>query len=335
MDSSVFIVITSIAAPTNAMRAFARGCARTGARFLVVGDAASPSDFHLDGCDYYDLAAQHNTELKFARLCPTESYARKNVGYLIAARAGASIIVDTDDDNVPDDAFWSARHRDLDVPCVDAAGWINVYRYFCDAHVWPRGFPLDLVLTAPAPFERAGVRRACCPIQQGLVSGEPDVDAIYRLVAARPVSFRTDRRVALGAGSWCPFNSQNTAWWRQAFPLMYLPAHCEFRTADIWRSFVAQRIAWTNGWAVLFHEASVAHVRNEHDNLEDFRQELPGYLHNRAIGEALEGLPLVPGVDNLGRNLRTCYEKLVSLGVVGPEELPLLDVWLGDMGVFA
>jgi hypothetical protein len=334
VDSKLFVVVTSIAAPTGAMRAIARGCARAGARFLVIGDAASPPDFRLDGCEFYGVAEQRATQLNVARLCPTKTYARKNVGYLLAARAGADIIVDTDDDNVPSEAFWSARHRDQDVPCVDAAGWVNVYRYFCDAGIWPRGFPLERVLTAPPPFDDARVRRACCPIQQGLVTDQPDVDAIYRLVDARAVSFRSDRRVALGAGAWCPFNSQNSSWWREAFPLLYLPAHCAFRTADIWRSFVAQRIAWTNGWSILFHEATVTHARNEHDLLVDFRQELPGYLYNGAIGEALAALPLTAGVDNLGHNLRACYEKLVSMGAVGAEELSLLNAWLTDMRVY-
>jgi len=33
----------------------------------------------------------------------------KNVGYLVAIRDGAQLIVETDDDNLPRDAFFAAR----------------------------------------------------------------------------------------------------------------------------------------------------------------------------------------------------------------------------------
>jgi hypothetical protein len=104
-----------------------------------------------------------------------------------------------------------------------------------------------------------------------LADENPDVDAVYRMTSLLPRSFRSDRRVVLGAGVWSPFNSQNTTWWADAFPLMYLPEHCPFRMTDIWRSLVAQRIAWENGWNVLFHEPTVRQQRNEHDLLSASR----------------------------------------------------------------
>ena len=71
--------------------------------------------------------------------------------------------------------------------------------------------------------------------------------------------------------------------------------------------------------------------RNEHSLMRDFADEVPGYLHNRRIGEALAGLSLAPGAAALGDNLRACYEALVRLELVGAEELPLLDAWLADL----
>ena len=88
-----------------------------------------------------------------------------------------------------------------------------------------------------------------CPIQQGLADGNPDVDAIFRLVLPLPMNFGRKPPIALCRGAWCPFNSQNTSWWPAAYPLLYLPAYCSFRMTDIWRSFVAQRICWENGWS--------------------------------------------------------------------------------------
>ena len=135
----------------------------------------------------------------------------------------------------------------------------------------------------------------------------------------------------LGGGAWCPFNSQNTTWWADAFPLMYLPAHCSFRMTDIWRGFVAQRIAWENGWSILFHEPTVWQDRNEHNLMRDFEDEIPGYLLNRKIAEKLAKLHLVPGRDHMGENLLICYRALIELGAVGPQELPLIEAWLEEM----
>jgi hypothetical protein len=59
---------------------------------------------------------------------------------------------------------------------------------------------------------------------------------------------------------------------------------------DIWRSFIAQRIAWTCGWNILYHEATMQQDRNQHDLLKDFEDEIPGYLHNARICRQLEDL---------------------------------------------
>jgi hypothetical protein len=331
MTERVALVVTSINAPNRVLGALAEGSQARGRQFVVIGDVPSPADFRLDGCDFYGLEAQYESGFRFARACPVRHYARKNLGYLIAIRNGANVLVETDDDNIPREEFWEARERRVSVPSLEGAGWVNVYRYFSEANIWPRGLPLERVREGVPEFETLAVKDIDCPVQQGLADENPDVDAIYRLVEELPQSFRRDRRVALGAGSWCPFNSQNTTWWADAFPLLYLPAYCSFRMTDIWRSFVAQRVAWEQGWGVLFHEPTVWQERNEHNLMRDFRDEVPGYLNNAAICEALAALKLKPGVEHLGDNLLACYERLVEMSLVGREELPLLEAWLGDL----
>lgn len=329
--SGVALVVTSIAAPNDALRCLAAGAADHDHSFIVVGDAKSPPDFRLDGCAFYDVAAQRDSGFEYARRCPTGHYARKNVGYLLAMRAGAPVLVETDDDNLPRPGFWEARRRRQRVPVIADAGWLNVYGYFSDAGMWPRGLPLDAVRHPLPDFDGLPEREIDCPIQQGLADGDPDVDAIYRLVAPLPQTFRSDRRLALAAGTWCPFNSQNTTWFPDAYPLLYLPANCPFRMTDIWRSFVAQRIAWANGWGVLFDRPTVEQRRNEHDLMRDFADEIPGYLDNGRIAQALDALELAPGSANIADNLRRSYRALVKISVIDEQELPLLDAWLGDL----
>lgn len=331
MKENLAVVVTSIAGPIWQLQALARGCQERALDFIVIGDEASPSDFQLEGCRFFSLKAQNKTEFKLARITPTRHYARKNLGYLIALLDGADVIVETDDDNIPYEQFWDDRRRIQSVPTLVDAGWTNVYRYFSDANIWPRGFPLNHIRDELPPFDSVSVAQVDCPIQQGLANENPDVDAIYRLVSPGSITFRSDRRIALAKGSWCPFNSQNTTWWQGAFPLMYLPAYCSFRMTDIWRSFVAQRIAWVNDWALLFHEPNVWQDRNEHDLMRDFRDEVPGYLHNKEICSALDNLELRSGVENTGDNLRACYEKLVSMKLIDGKELDLIAAWLEDL----
>jgi hypothetical protein len=113
--------------------------------------------------------------------------------------------------------------------------------------------------------------------------------------------------------------------------LLYLPSFCSFRTTDIWRSLVGQRIAWENGWSVLFHEPTVTQERNEHNLMLDFRDEIPGYLQNHAIADVLGRVPVRPGAAQLGEGLLGCYEALVRASILEPREIPLVEAWLEDL----
>lgn len=324
------LVLTSINPPTDSVRTLAAGA--MGADILVIGDEKSPPEYDLAGVRFYDLAAQRDCGLELARICPTRSYARKNVGYLIAARSGAELIQETDDDNAPRPEFFAEPVRRQTVARVAAPGWVNVYRYFSEVNIWPRGLPLDRIHDPQVDYADLPQDTVDCPIQQGLADGDPDVDAVFRLVSPADVTFRNDRRLALGAGVWCPFNSQNTVWFAEAFALMYLPFHCSFRMTDIWRSFVAQRIAWANDWHVLFHPATVWQGRNPHNLHRDFVDEVPGYLNNARIATALDALPIAAGRGALADNLLLCYRTLIAMGLVGEGEIPLLKAWLADLG---
>jgi hypothetical protein len=332
MTESITLVVTSIAKPNAVLHQLAEGCREHGYSFILIGDEPSPPDFQLEGCRFYGLAEQRKLGFEFAVKCPTRHYARKNIGYLQAIREGATRIIETDDDNIPYREFWETRSRHRQsVKTLAGHGWVNVYSYFSEANIWPRGLPLDSIKANLPAFDSLASQEADCPIQQGLADENPDVDAVYRLLLELPQSFRKDRQVALLEGSWCPFNSQNTTWWPDAFPLLYLPAYCSFRMTDIWRSFVAQRVIWTNGWGVLFHEPTVWQERNEHDLMRDFKDEVPGYLNNRAICDALHYLQLRPGVESIGENLLICYEKLISMGWIEKQELQLVEAWLNDL----
>jgi hypothetical protein len=325
-----FLIITSIAPSTNkVLQTFACECPQNNVHFIVIGDSKSPVGFSLSNCDFYSLDQQRRLSFNLAGSLPECKYSRKNLGYLLAMKQGANIIVETDDDNFPTAEFWEERSANQKSHILSNKGWVNIYRYYTTENIWPRGFALEHLRDESAGLDNK-TEYLHCPIQQGLCDENPDVDGVYRLVLPLPVTFQRAGNIALGNGSWCPFNSQNTTWFKEAFPLMYLPTRCNFRMTDIWRSFIAQRIAWVNGWNILFSNATVYQQRNEHNLLKDFEDEIPGYLNNRMICEKLMRLELQAGTAHIFENMVKCYETFIENGLIDQGELALLDDWVND-----
>ena len=100
---------------------------------------------------------------------------------------------------------------------------------------------------------------------------------------------------------------------------------------DVWRSYVAQRIAWTFDWNILFHSPTTYQERNVHDIMKDFEQEIDGYLLNAKICDDLSGIQLKTGTKSMFYNLRVCYEKLVQQQYIEDNELDLLEAWIADL----
>jgi hypothetical protein len=303
------VVITTINEPTVGVEMVA---ALDGWETVVVGDLKTPKGWACPGATY----------LPYTDEPPRNHYARKNLGYLYAMQAGAECIAETDDDNLPYPSFLKNVAEEMRARTVLGSGWVNVYRFFTYSNVWPRGFPLQLVTTLG--HSRGVDRDVRCPIQQYLADGDPDVDAIYRLTRGAPVEFHGEA-TALGLGQWCPFNSQNTVWWPEAYPYLYLPRYATFRMTDIWRSFIAQRCITEDGHFVGFGGPTVRQERNPHMLLRDFEDEIPGYLHNAHIVRLLAALDL-SGLDPFARLVR-CYEALIAQQFLPPAELLFVEEW--------
>jgi hypothetical protein len=333
---SLHVVVTTIQAPTPAMRKLARAAQKCGGTLLVVGDRKGPFTYPLANSELLTLDEQMKLPLALPKKLPVNHYVRKNAGYLVAISRGAECIYETDDDNEPT-AKWKPRSLSTSAIPVRHAGWTNVYEWFSSQHIWPRGFPLQDILASRKWKPAAGAKTKAipCPIQQSLADGNPDVDAIWRLLLTADVRFKAKPSLALQRGAWCPFNSQTTWWWPEAYPLLYLPSFCTFRMTDIWRSFIAQRCIWEFGGALVFHAPEVVQERNVHNLLRDFSDEVPGYLNNAKICELLGELRLKPGKKAVSENMLRCYETLVEHGIFPKKELALVKAWLADLKTIA
>ncbi len=326
--SKVNIVITTVEQATPSVLAWLEHTPETA--MIIIGDEPGPHSFD-ERANFYAFDEQAKLPFRLASTLPSRHYSRKNLGYLIAMQNGVSTIYETDNDNAPLPRWnTNKRSRNTFQTCQNSS-WTNIYLHYIDNEViWPRGLPLDAIKSSPIIGE--AVERDSY-ILQSLANGSPDVDAIWRLTLDKDICFNpTTEPIFLEKYCWSPFNSQSTWWFKEAFPLMYLPSHCPFRMTDIWRGFIAQRCLWEMNSGLSFCSAEVYQDRNEHDLMSDFEDEVPGYLQNHQIIELLSTLNL--DGNSAVKNLILCYKQLIKHSIFPEKELLLVRDWVEDAGQF-
>ena len=258
---------------------------------------------------------------------PFNHYSRKMLGYLYAMRAGADIIIDTDDDNIPYDNFGFPEFDDNFNLIKTDDGFINIYQFFTKHKIWPRGLPLNYI-NKKTSYEIKN-QNLHVGVWQGLADGDPDVDAIYRLTDNTPCYFDQDKEpLVLQSGCVCPFNTQNTAYRRELFELLYLPTTVSFRFTDILKGLIAQPLMWNENFLLGFTNATVLQERNVHDYMKDFESEIPCYLYSEQVVDIAKSV-VKPGIA-LKHNLYNVYNALCDAGITQSTEMDTLDAWLTD-----
>jgi hypothetical protein len=188
-----WIIITTIFYPTPAIYKFLN--LTTKWNLIIIADKKTPNDWlqhlSLNSSRLLFLSFQQQLKLNFRILhyLPQGSYARKNLGYLIAIKCGAQIIFESDDDNLletndiyllpkilqPSQLPWIAFHR-------QRSSFINIYGSFGHPNIWPRGFPIDEIRNVTEDgwhsVKQNTQNNTHVYIQQYLADLDPDVDAI-------------------------------------------------------------------------------------------------------------------------------------------------------------
>jgi hypothetical protein len=332
-------VITTIQSPTQQVLKLASQMDSVTEVLYLIGDKKTPNISSSPGLEFYSSDDQLDLNSELAGILPWNNYGRKMVGYALAIDNQCSWIRETDDDNYPLESFFTPPSTKLEVrqikSNIDQSAWINCYAFFTDQYVWPRGYPIELLssdkkrsLSQPIEFEQKSVTGAL--IQQGLANGEPDLDAIFRMLISDDIRMTFDEELPLllPKDRYCPFNSQATLWHSTTFPLMYLPLTCTFRMTDIWRSFITQRILRETNFSIVFTAPTVYQERNPHNFHKDFVDEIPGYARNNDFVMDLNKISISGGPDNFLSDLYLIYSTLVELKYFEPIELSYLSVWL-------
>ena len=325
--SQVAAVVTTINSPTEAISRLAKLSTNP---VYIVGDLKSPNIYDAENTLFFDK--DFKSTHPFVSLLPFNHYSRKMIGYIEALQnPNIKYILDTDDDNIPYDSNVFSPLQNLHHKLLVGSHnqFLNIYSFFTNEHIWPRGLPLEYILSDndctvidDCNFENIG-------IFQGLADKDADVDAIYRLVFNKFVDFDKHRFVALNSNIFCPFNSQNTIFDRTFAPLLYLPATTSFRFTDILRGIVAQPVVWSQDKLVGFYSPTVYQNRNEHNIFKDFVDELPMYLDvEKAADIALSNTKSSTSISD---NLYNIYIQLEKASIVKPSEIVLLENWIQSL----
>ena len=312
LDKSKWIVVTSINEPTDQIKKLSK---IKEFQLLVVGDKKSKTNWSCKNVIYLDINKQQELNFKTFKTTPFNSYTRKNIGYLYAIENGARFIYDTDDDNAPivdlnkyfnfNDYDYGLIFDTLNINSYNKCSIIdkdldkienelltglvlNPYAHFGQPTIWPRGYPLSQINKNHMNKYLCGKRKASL-IQQGVVNGDPDVDAIFRLTKSNSNNKQETQLINIKFDPsspsiqyplylLSPYNSQNTLIHYNAFWSLYLPKTVPFRLTDIWRSYWSQRLLWLINGTIQFNGPNAFQLRNVHSYLKDFKEETDMYL---------------------------------------------------------
>lgn len=324
-----FVVITSINPPRfEKLKLF------TDADYevVIVGDRKTDEaawNIAIEKVHFLSYKAQEDISLELSNLIGPNSYARKNFGYIFALRLGADVILDTDDDTFFRDSV------NCPIEFIKNASWFeykaeetfNPYQFFAyGERMWPRGYPLREIvnnLNNGKP-ELRQTTNSQVDILQFLVSGDPDVDAIFRLtVSPEPKLFGVSHElVNLGKDSYVPANTQAAFWINRAgFEFLYIPRNVAFRFCDILKMFVAQSTLTLAYGGFLFEQ-----IRNDHDLIKDFESEVDVYLKTELTIQTLR--------EHKMKNIEDCYISLSQVGVVPEDEVKIATLFASLMNEY-
>jgi len=333
------VVITTINGMTEAIRKHIN----SDYDVIVVADKKTPNTFRLQSpetyyekteevkytlrekrCIFMDVTLQNSLFDRLSKLIPFNHYGRKNLGYLYAILQRYTVIYETDDDNIPNDNF------DIFANAVELEDtkhtWINIFKYFTNnAHIWPRGYPLSLVKSKP---EFKTSETSIVPsIVIGLVEGDPDVDAIFRLTQIGDIEWEKNKAVVVSNKNICVFNTQNTFWTDSSiFITMILPCSVTFRYCDILKGIVTNIVLkWTNK-RIMYTSPNVIQIRNDHNLIKDLESEQPMYISNEVILNFIEDG--ITCEDDIKTILRKIYNNLFVKKIVQQVDIDILEEWL-------
>lgn len=330
LNNKKAIVITSIHKPNKFIEFYSN---LDDWDLIIVADIKTdPTYYKKIKCVFLSLEEQKRLFPTIYELIPFNSYTRKMFGYLYCLKEQYDIIYDTDDDNINTELL--PKEKDT-VICNSIDKLINVYSFYTDTKynnkniLYPRGFPVQYVNHNYDTEIIKNLEKNVAVIQ-GLVNGDPDIDAKCRIPFNNP-KFNFNKNLTtdliLAKDNYCPFNSQNTFWLnKNIFYTLYLPTTVNFRYTDILRGYVALHQLHKNNKYLKFTPPSAVQERNEHNLYKDLLDEIEMYDSVLMVTDIL--------IKNANHTIFEIYKKLEEKNIVDKNELIILKQFLKELSTF-
>jgi hypothetical protein len=333
--TGICLITTTIRTPHN-LRAW-REALGDAVVLIVAGDLKSPHDSieallkDIPGINVY---LRPDDQRRWESSDPTgwNCIQRRNLALLEALTYQPEIVVTVDDDNWPVgyDAAGLLELLDGEPHPVQVTasetGWFNAAGVLTPPVVH-RGYPIGRRHDNPAT--RTGTVAARVGVHASLWLGDPDIDATERICCA-PDIVAAGADTVLDTGTWCPFNSQATAYRAELAPLMMCWPGVG-RMDDIWASYLARRVMDRHGWLVHYGRPLVRQDRNPHDLAADVAAEQLGYEHTEAVTDVLRAVDL-DGTATVADAMRRCHSALITeCGWLPDRTVAAFGAWIRDL----
>ena len=277
-----FIVTTTINEPTRATEKFCElATSDDNWRFVIVGDKTTPHQSYqaleqrFPNIIYLDPEEQQRIFPLISDHIGWQCIQRRNIGLIYAYACGAELIATVDDDNIPYESWGQdikvGQQVTYDSYMCTASEYFDPLSITRHNHIWHRGYPIEY-LQVRHQTKHLGKKTRRCLVQANLWDGEPDVDALARLVY-RPTVNYDDVTSPFGSDQVAPFNSQNTILHRSVIP-WYAVLPGVGRMDDIWGSYILQHHFPDS---VIYDAATVYQDRNQQDPVKNLEDEIFGY----------------------------------------------------------
>ncbi len=284
--SKKFIVTTTINPPTTALLKYA---SLQDWHVIVAGDHKTNGNLFncLKNVTYLSPEDQNLIAPELSELIGWNCMERKNMAILEAYRRGAEYIALIDDDNIPYNDWGNdlcvgkettvkfyPKQNENDI-AFDPVGAFDEYK-----HLWHRGFPLELL---PDRVYNIVEQKTIVPDLQAILwDGDPDVDAICRMMYRPKCKFNPDK-FPMASDRFGPCNGQNIILSRKIVQHYFLFPQTE-RMQDIWASYYIQAI----GFKVVYTKPGVFSDRSmgtvgRYSVINDMKKEYLGMEYNKRM----------------------------------------------------
>jgi STELLO glycosyltransferases len=300
---SVAVITTSINEKPEQLEVWAGQCDR----LIVAGDNNTPpalQEYLRSFGNAKYLSPYHQHDAQIAMWTPWKSIQRRNFALLEAIREQHDYIVTVDDDNLPDDGWTADAVKRIETgvqhPIVPQYGNVFDPGSLLDiaggGNTYARGLPLGTG-TSRTRASIYGMTQPGGPelyeigVFQGMSLGDPDIDAMERIVNSPMAIGMSHMNVAPVPSVFSPLNSQSTMYTLECALVAAVLPHVG-RMDDIWGGYIMERIIHQRPLVVEYGRPLVYQDRNSHNLIKDLEQEMLGYKYTQVLLDLLDSIDL-------------------------------------------